>query len=125
VMYQLVNPPEEPQTAPPCAWTCADGECTGLSPRARELHCISPYCKPFQMPGSTENWAEQYRFYYQSAITRALLRDSGRSCSAVLVEKDAWQGAPHPPPWDLGLPDIATFQTSRWDSCGGNSCKPY
>jgi hypothetical protein len=125
VMYALVNPPDDPISAPECARTCADTSCEGLAPAAREAGCISPYCKPFQFSGSTENWAEQYRFYYQSAATRALLTTLNVSCIELLEQKDALDGEPFAPPWQRGLPDMARFEPSRWQSCSGRACKPY
>jgi hypothetical protein len=123
VLYHLVNPPDDPISAPECARTCADTSCAGKPALEREAGCISPYCKPFQFPGSTENWAEQYRFYYQSSLTRALL-DPAASCRTLLEQKDAID-EPSAPPWQRGLPDLPRFEPSRWQSCAGNPCKPY
>jgi hypothetical protein len=125
VMYQLVNVPDDPISAPACALTCADTSCDGLEPREREAGCISPYCKPFQFSGSTENWAEQYRFYYQSSTTRELLAHAPQSCSATLAEKNQLGGEPFAAPWQQGLPDLPSFNPSRWQSCAGQACKVY
>jgi hypothetical protein len=125
VMYQLVNAPDDPLSAPECARTCADTSCRGLPAREREAGCMSPYCKPFQFPGSTENWAEQYRFYYQSAATRALLAANPASCGTVLDQKNELDGERFAPPWQRGLPDVPSFNPSRWESCAGKACKPF
>jgi hypothetical protein len=126
VMYHRINPAADPLSAPVCAWTCADsGTCSQLGARAREDGCVSPYCSPFGFPGSTENWAEQYRFHYQSAATRALLAGAGSGCAAVLAGQDGACEERSTPPWHRGLPDIQRFRRSLWDSCGGRACKPF
>jgi hypothetical protein len=125
VMYQRVNPPDDPISTPECARTCADTSCQALSPAEREAGCVSPYCRPFQFPGSTENWAEQYRFYYQSAATRALLAALPTSCFALLEQKNALDGRPLAPAWQRGFPDVPRFEPSRWQSCSGKACKPF
>ncbi len=106
----------------PCAMTCKDtGNCPKLPRSDREQNCMSPYCAPFHFQSSTENWAEQYRLFYQSSVSRSLLARAGSACLPVLKhEQDAT-----PPPWQRGLPDIETYRPSHWDSCGGRACKPW
>jgi hypothetical protein len=125
VMYNLVNPEGEEDRTPPCARTCGDEDtgCKALSKAEREHNCISPYCRPHGYPGSTENWAEQYRFYYQSSHTRALLLAAGSLCLGVLAGLDAWP--PEARGWPFALPDPQQFRPSRWDSCGGHACKRW
>lgn len=129
VMYGLVNrnlPPEDVSNPPECAKTCVDSaNCADAPPSARERGCISPYCLPFRFPASTENWAEQYRFYYQSALTRRLLSVAEAGCLNELRRLDTEGEALAVPPWEHGLPDIATFPRSRWDSCGKRACKGW
>lgn len=122
VMYNLVNDRASRLDTPECARTCGDtGTCNGLPPLGRESGCISPYCMPFQFPGSTENWAEQYRFHYQSSVTRALLTVAGARCRRELVQQDMGEAAP----WERGLPDMLEFRKSLWQSCGQSACKAY
>lgn len=105
-----------------CAGTCKDrGDCGKLPPSERERGCVSPYCAPFRFETSTENWAEQYRLFYQSAASRTLLKQAGGGCLSLLEQE---QGDV-PPPWERGLPDIASYHASRWDSCGGRACKGW
>jgi hypothetical protein len=106
-----------------CASTCKElRTCAKLAPAERELGCISPYCAPFRFEVSTENWAEQYRFYYQSSETRALLTAAASACVAVLAAIGEPQFAA---PWERNLPDPRPFRPSLWDSCGGRACKPW
>jgi hypothetical protein len=127
VMYNLVNPAAEAVSTPGCARTCADEPegCAKLGPALRETGCITAYCSPFDFPGSTENWAELYRFHYQSSATRALLERSGTDCGGVLATLDlegrGFLGAP----WERGLPDMPHFRRTRWKSCGEQACKPW
>lgn len=126
VMYNVINGAPGAVTLPPCARTCTESNtCDRLPPVEREKGCVSPYCMPFRVKTSTENWAEQYRFYYQSSTTRALLARTGAGCLPVLSAQDSHADLPHAPPWELGLPDITTFRPSRWTSCGGRPCKGY
>jgi len=82
VMYWVANAhltgPEAASNTE-CATTCKDrGDCHKLEPAARETGCVSPYCAPFRFESSTENWAEQYRLFFQSSASRkALERASG------------------------------------------------
>lgn len=116
-----------------CQDVLDDGSCSKLSKSQRELPCISPYCRPFKYMPSTENWAEQYRFFYQSSTTRDLLAVAGlgaANCLQVLQSHDAPTVDNSPtdealPPWRRGLPDIVNFHPSRWDSCGGRACKAW
>lgn len=129
VMYHIVQPRTDALSTPPCARTCADeGTCETIPIEAREQPCISPYCQPFKYQASTENWAEQYRFFYQSSLTRGLLARAGRgtqNCLQILESHDRigeeWEAAP----WLRGLPDPDEFHPSRWDSCGGRACKAW
>jgi hypothetical protein len=125
VMYNLINPQGEAAATPECARSCGDLDegCKGLSDSQQEANCISPYCRPHGYPGSTENWAEQYRFFYQSTKTRALLSEAGVGCGAVLGEHDTWPSVTGA--WPFGLPDDAKFEPSRWDSCGKRACKAW
>jgi hypothetical protein len=124
VMYHLVNASArgiEATAAPSCAHTCGESEnCSTLTPVEREQNCISPYCMPFRFPASTENWAEQYRFYFQSARTRELLSRANAKCLGLLHEHD--HGAA---PWLSGKPDIMDFRASKWASCGDKPCKGW
>lgn len=125
VMYwvenaHLVGPAASSNVA--CAVTCKDtSSCLSLSMVEREQGCISPYCAPFRFEASTENWAEQYRLYYQSSVSRSLLAEAGSACLPVLQKQ---QGTT-PDPWQRGLPDMASYRRSRWDSCGQRECKPW
>lgn len=125
VMYNLVNPKGEEAATPPCAETCGDqpAACRGLAPRDQERNCISPYCRPHGFPGSTENWAEQYRFFYQSSQTRTLLLEARSKCLGVLAEHDTWPREARN--WPFALPNPAEFRPSRWDSCNGRACKGW
>jgi len=126
VMYNVINGAPGAVALPPCARTCTESNtCDRLSPPEREKGCVSPYCMPFRVKTSTENWAEQYRYYYQRSTTRALLARTGAGCLPVLSAQDGQAELPHAPPWELALPDISTFRPSRWTSCGGRPCKGY
>lgn len=122
VMYNLVNARAARLDTPPCARTCGDtASCAALPAALRERGCVSPYCMPFDFPGSTENWAEQYRFHYQSSATRALLGVANAGCRSLLLEQDRG----HSPAWERGLPDMLEFRKSLWKSCGQRPCKAY
>jgi hypothetical protein len=119
VMYHHINRSYRgpAATSPPaCAEACPS---CGSDP---ESGCVSAYCQPFAFDTRTENWAEQYRFFYQSSATRAALLGSGASCLSVLEQLDDRSGVA---PWQRNLPDNAQFTKSRWDSCGGRSCKAW
>lgn len=122
VMYNVINTGADRTGTPGCARTCGDaGNCASVGPVEREAGCVSPYCMPFRFQAGTENWAEQYRFHYQSSTTRALLLRARAQCATILAEQD--EGLP--PPWERGLPDIPKFRKSLWRSCGGRACKPF
>ena len=125
VNYAIVNEAlvgPEAADAPPCARTCVEnGGCKGLSLGKREQGCVSPYCTPFRFESNLENWAEQYRFYYQSSETRTLLESAGAGCIDMLRGIDGGDA----PPWARGLPDAAPHRPSRWTSCGGRACKAW
>ena len=134
VMYNIANAGERGVMAtgtPPCARTCADaGTCQRLPRRAREDGCISAYCMPFRFQAGTENFAEQYRFYYQGQHTRDLLVQAGFGCADYFAELEAGASASAgaallEAPWQRGLPQAAKFRPSLWDSCGGRACKPF
>ncbi len=109
------------EATPPCAAMCGDrGGCAHLSPAERERGCASPYCMPFKVAMGTENWAEQYRLFFQGSEARRALEASGGACLSVLKEMTA--GAP--PPWTRA-PDGGRYRSSRWDSCGGRACKAF
>jgi hypothetical protein len=126
VSYNVINGNPADPSVPRCARMCGDreGGCDELEPAEKEAGCISPYCMPFNLATGTENWAEQYRFYYQSKKTRNLVRAAG-GCARVLAAQDKKGGAVHPAPWEAGLPDIARFQRSVWESCDNKQCKPF
>lgn len=125
VMYNVVNAEligPEATDCPECARTCVErGGCEGLAGRARERGCVSPYCAPFRFRSNVENWAEQYRFFYQGSGTRALLGKAGAGCVAQLEGLEGDIG----PPWSRNLPDAAPHRPSRWNSCGGRACKAW
>jgi hypothetical protein len=126
VMYNLINPRERATETPDCARTCADTRtCERIPASEREAGCISPYCKPFKFQAGTENWAEQYRFHYQSAITRSLLGQSRAACAPLLERQDLVHEKSHGAPWERGLPDVPEFRRSLWNSCGGRACKAW
>jgi hypothetical protein len=124
VMYHVVNHPLvgiQATSVPECAQTCGDaGSCSKLPPAERERGCISPYCQPFRFETGTENWAEQYRFFYQSSATRTLLGEATPRCLGVLRNIDGGSA-----PWEAGLPDITRFRPSLWNSCGAKACKRW
>ena len=126
VMYRLVNARFKgpaATSAPACAE--ANAKTTGQGPRALaelEAGCVSPYCRSFQFDARTENWAEQYRFYFQSSAARDALARSRASCLPLLQQLEP---APSPAPWQRGLPDSNAFRKSRWQSCNGRSCKAW
>ena len=120
VAYGIVNGVSSNETVPKCARVCGDlGGCKELTQREREEGCISPYCMPFKFETGTENWAEMYRFYFQSRETRALV--AGTACERTLerIRGD------EPLPEARGLPETGPFERSRWKSCGGAACKPF
>jgi hypothetical protein len=127
VAYNVVNGSASNEAVPACARVCGDdkGGCKGLSDAERERGCISAYCMPFRFETGTENWAEQYRFYYQSALTRSLLAASKSACFALLDAPSGGLNDGRAPPWTEGLSDIATFQKTRWKSCGERACKDF
>lgn len=123
VMYWIANAhlagPEAASNVE-CATTCKDrGDCGSLDKAGREAGCVSPYCAPFRFESSTENWAEQYRLFFQSSASRQALQRAGGRCLPLLA-RDA-----EPPPWERGLPDIPSYRRSLWDSCGGRACKAW
>jgi hypothetical protein len=126
VMYNLVHVGADRVSTPSCAKTCIDdGDCQRFSPKEREARCISPYCAPFRFRSSTENWAEQYRFYYQSAMTRGLLTEARAGCLSALASLNDFAGEPHAEPWRAGRPSSSSFRRSHWDSCGGKQCRAW
>jgi len=125
VMYWIANAhltgPEAASNVE-CANTCKDrGDCRELDKAERERGCVSPYCAPFRFEASTENWAEQYRLFYQSSASRTVLERSDGGCLALLTRGNEELA----PPWQRGLPDIASYRRSLWDSCGGRACKAW
>jgi hypothetical protein len=125
VMYRLLNgryAGPAATSAPACAETIAGA--AGSSPKSiaeLETGCVSPYCRSFQFNARTENWAEQYRFYYQGSAAREALVRSGGTCIALLRQLEP---ASSPAPWQRGLPD-GGFRKSRWQSCNGRACKAW
>lgn len=125
IAYSVVNGNPANEAAPRCARVCGDnGGCKGLLAREREKGCISAYCMPFQYETGTENWAEQYRLYYQSKLTRSLVAEHG-ACFQTLDDPTSGINDNLPPPWERALPDITRFEKTRWASCGEQPCKPY
>lgn len=125
VMYWIANAhlagPEAASNVA-CATTCKDrGDCDAQGKAGRETGCVSPYCAPFRFESSTENWAEQYRLFFQSSSSKSALERAGGGCLLQL----AHDAEPLPLPWDRGLPDIPTYRRSLWDSCGGRACKAW
>ncbi len=123
VMYWIANAhlsgPEAASNVQ-CAATCKDrGDCSSLTKAAREAGCVSPYCAPFRFESSTENWAEQYRLFFQSSASKQALGRAGAGCLSLLMRDSV------PPPWERGLPDIKSYRRSLWDSCGGRACKGW
>ncbi len=129
VAYHLVPSEGADDAVPPCAWVCEQRErldpksCGKLSPAEREASCISAYCMPFTLAIGSENWAEQYRFYFQSSKTRSLLKELPGSCFALLEQTPALHDD-EGPPWEH-LEDPEGFHRSEWTSCGGRACKPW
>jgi hypothetical protein len=78
---------------------------------------------PFKNDVGTENFAEQYRFFFQSSLTRRLLAEKKDSCSSLL-ESLVPQGE-IATPWEAGAPDVPTFHRALWKSCRDSACKPY
>lgn len=123
IAYNVVNKNPANEAVPACAKVCGDqkGGCRGMFAKVREQGCISAYCMPFQYETGTENWAEMFRFYYQSRKTRTLLSDAGGACNNTLETINAQLDAP----WDRGLPDIENFHKSLWKSCDEKPCKGW
>jgi len=122
VAYNVVNNNPANEAIPACAKVCGDkGGCKGLLASLREEGCVSAYCMPFQFETGTENWAEIYRFFYQSAATRSLLSEAAPACVKQLDEINDGLAAP----WGSGLPDIASFRRSLWKSCNERPCKRW
>jgi hypothetical protein len=122
VGYHLVNPSSAIEETPRCARVCGDeGGCRALPQEERERGCVSPYCMAFKFDAGTENWAEQYRLYFQSKTTRGLLESEHATCFGVLDGEALNDG--RKPPWEAGLPDIPSFRRSLWKSCGEKPCK--
>ena len=133
IAYNVVLGGVAKDAVPECAKVCPDRlgkqkkQCLSMPPEEREQGCISAYCMPFNLPQGSENWAEQYRFFYQSETTRHLLESMKGSCFETLAGSSSSAGFNfgRPPPWQDGLPDIVDFRKTRWASCGGKSCKDY
>ncbi|MCU0657519.1 MAG: hypothetical protein MUF64_20345 [Polyangiaceae bacterium] len=122
VAYSVVNRNPANEAVPACAKVCGDrGGCKGMLARVREEGCISAYCMPFQFETGTENWAEMFRFYYQSKATRALLAEAGGACVPTLDGINEGLA----PPWERGLPDIPSFHRTLWKSCDERPCKGW
>jgi hypothetical protein len=125
-MYHLVNAAFKgpaATSAPACADACATpGQCKRSTPAELEAGCVTPYCRSFQFEARTENWAEQYRFYYQSGAARAALSRSGGTCLQLLQKIG---GTADVAPWQRGLPDRGAVKKSLWTSCAGRGCKTW
>jgi hypothetical protein len=128
VMYRLVNARFKgpgATSAPACAETSVKSAAAGQPPRTPaelEAGCVSPYCRSFQFDARTENWAEQYRFYFQSSAARDALVRSRASCMPLLQQLEP---ATSSAPWQRGLPDNNAVKKSRWQSCNGRACKAW
>lgn len=121
VGYTLAKPDVQGEATPACAVMCGDrGDCQRLAPSERERGCVSPYCMPFKVAMGTENWAEQYRLFFQGSKARETLEVAGAGCLATLRELTRGEE----PPWARG-PDAEGYRRSRWESCGGRACKAY
>ena len=126
VAYNVVNGRASNETVPACARICGDdGGCKDLTDAEREKGCISAYCMPFKFETGTENWAEQYRFYYQSAKTRGLLVEAESACVETFDDAKKGINEGRVAPWNDGLPDIPTFKKTLWKSCGERPCKRF
>jgi hypothetical protein len=123
VAYNVVNKNPANEGIPACAKVCGDrpGGCKGMLAKVREEGCISAYCMPFQFETGTENWAEMYRFYYQSRATRTLLEEAGGACLTTLGGINEGLAAP----WERGLGDIEGFRRTLWASCSEQPCKRW
>lgn len=123
IAYSVVNRNPGNEAVPACAKVCGDrpGGCRGMIAKVREEGCISAYCMPFQFETGTENWAEMYRFFYQSKATRELLARAGGACLATLEQINEGLAAP----WERGLGDIESFRRSLWASCNEQPCKGW
>jgi hypothetical protein len=126
VMYDLVNAAFKgpaATSAPACADACSSGAaCERRAPLELESGCVTPYCRSFQFEARTENWAEQYRFYYQSEAGRAALTRSGGTC-VTLLQKIG--GSADVAPWQRGLAPGSAVKKSLWRSCAGRACKSW
>jgi hypothetical protein len=123
VSYRATSPDSSGETVPACAEVCGGKSCKKVPQAEREAPCISPYCMPFKNDVGTENFAEQYRFFFQSSLTRRLLAEKKDSCSSLL-ESLVPQGE-IATPWEAGAPDVPTFHRALWKSCRDSTCKPY
>ncbi len=118
VAYSLAKPDAVGEVTPACARTCGDrGDCARLSPEERERGCVSPYCMPFKVAVGTENWAEQYRLFFQGPGARAALEAARAGCLPLLRELGGERA--------LDGDGDGGYRRSRWDSCGGRACKAY
>lgn len=126
VMYRVVNAAHHgpaATSAPACAEACGGApSCRPPSAAAIEQGCATPYCHPFRFETRTENWAEQYRLFYQSSASRAALLESGATCLELLEQLDE---PARTAAWERGLPDRTSFVKSRWASCGERPCKAW
>ncbi|PIE05794.1 MAG: hypothetical protein CSA75_02880, partial [Sorangium cellulosum] len=128
VNYNVVNEAADDPTCPPCAWMCGDHEnCADAGQGELEAYCATPYCTGFGFSSGTENFAEMYRWFYQGSGTRALLKKHFKGCFGLLDDDEDARGlnGGHPPPWELGLGEVANPRKSLWDSCGVTACRPY
>lgn len=123
VSYARTSPESNAETIPSCAEVCEGHSCKKVPQAAREAPCISPYCMPFKSDVGTENFAEQYRFYFQSSTTRRLLLQKKGSCASVLEEMIPKGEAATP--WEGGGSDPRGFHRSLWKSCSDSACRPY
>jgi hypothetical protein len=123
VSYRASSEDATGETIPACAEVCGGKSCKKVPQKEREAPCISPYCMPFKNDVGTENFAEQYRFFFQSSVTRRLLAEKKDSCFPLL--ESLVPKAELATPWEAGAPDLSTFHRSLWKSCRDSACKPY
>lgn len=123
VNYNLANGSASEPSCPPCARMCGDFKsCKDLDDKGKEAFCATAYCTGFGFSSGTENFAEMYRWYYQSSATRALLQRHFADCYRYFEDVI---NVGSPAPWQAGLKDGAEYRRTRWDSCRGGACKPY
>lgn len=116
VMYHRVNGSAWNATCPACSKMCGDERnCDKLTQVQKEKYCVTPYCTGFGFSSGTENFAEMYRWYYQSEQTRGWLLEYYGECYQVLKGMNGGLREP----WKRGLGQVQGYRQSQWDSCKG------